>query len=407
MKQDECTIVATNPVERWSPMIGHITGNLIRTNVDLKTVGTLSEDHQTITWDDNVSTVWSVMKARPKEEGLETVRTMLQFAIETEQSVIQPYLSALYSIHPGSNANAFSMLHGVVVEEMLHMTTAANVLNAIGGHPEMNTQSFVPVYPMKLPFVNMSMNLKPFTPSQMDMFRRVEEATWGPENEYRVNTVAVYYFRIGMHLEALVKAYGENAIYTGNPALQVDVGSSRGVAPGIYNHTSAMKFLTGIYTQGEGTKDELFETSLYTGQSELSHYYRFNELNKDRCYANNTKDLEHPTGSSLGIDWSAVYKFKTNPKTADFAKYPVIHKQMQEFNSCYTHLLAGLHDVFNGHPDGFWQRVDEMMTVGELAKTLMATPHPEHADMTVGPAWEWINISSNEAPKCPSRVSLV
>lgn len=210
-----------------------------------------------------------------------------------------------------------------------------------------------------------------------------------------------------MHLEALVKAYGESAIYTGSPALQVDVSSSRGVVPGIYNHTSAMTFLTGVYTQGEGVKDSLFETSPYTGQSELSHYYRFNELNKDRCYADNSTNLEHPTGSSLGINWSAVYKFKPNPKTADFAKYADIHKKMQEFNSCYTHLLAGLHDVFNGNPQGFWQHVSDMMTIGELAKTLMSIPHPVLAEMTVGPAWEWINISSNDAPKCPGLVSLV
>merc|ERR1719238_1298717 len=114
---------------------------------------------------------------------------------------------------------------------------------------------------MELPFVNMTLSLAPFSHDQMDKFRQVEEATWGPDNEYRINTVGVYYFRIGMHLESLVKAYGEKAVYTGNPSLQVNASSSRGVVRGTYNHTDALKFLTGIYMQGEGSKGSIFERS--------------------------------------------------------------------------------------------------------------------------------------------------
>lgn len=273
----------------------------------------------------------------------------------------------------------------------------------------MNTQSFVPTYPMKLPFVNMSLSLTPFTPEQMDMFRHVEEATWGPDNMYRIDTVGVYYFRIGMHLEALVKAYGESNVYVGDPALQVSAGSSRGVAVGVHNHTDAMKFLTGIYTQGEGSKGSLFETSPYNGRSELPHYYRFNELRKNRYYnvSDNSTHLEDPTGSTLGIDWNAVYKFKANPKANDLIKHADIYRKMLEFNSCYTRVLAGLHDVFNGNPQNFGQQISNMMIIGRLAKNLMAIPSPDHDGMTVGPSWEWINVSSDEAPECPGLVSFV
>lgn len=387
--KDDCTIVATNPVERWSPHLGRISGRqLFMWDI----IGTLSENGTAISWNDSVRTVWTVMEALPLQDGLNVARNMLQFAIETEQSVIQPYVSALYSIHPGTNANASSILHDLVVEEMLHMTTASNVLNAIGGHPSMNTSSFVPVYPMKLPFVNMTVSLKAFTKEQMDVFHQIEEATWGPDNAYRINTVGVYYFRIGMHLESLVKAYGEKAVYSGDPALQVNASSSRGIVKGCYGHDDAMKFLGGVYVQGEGNKGSLFETSPYTGQSELPHYYRFNEIKKNRCYktADNRTHLENPTGDSLGIDWNSVHNFKPDPKSADLANHTDIHKQMLEFNSCYTNLLAGLHDVFNGSPQNFGKEVGNMMTIGQLAKKLMAIPHPEHPGMTVGPPWEWI-----------------
>merc|ERR1712054_306017 len=93
-----------------------------------------------------------------------------------------------------------------------------------------------------------------------------------------------YYFRIGMLLEAMVKAYGEKAIYSGDPALQVSTSSSRGTVQRIRGHVDAMSLLVGVYTQGEGNKHTLFETSPYSGESELPHYYRFNEVMKNRCY---------------------------------------------------------------------------------------------------------------------------
>merc|ERR1712232_135286 len=198
--------------------------------------------------------------------------------------------------------------------------------------------------------------------------------------------------------------YGEKAIYTGSPALQVTAFSSRGVAPGVYNHTDAWKFLTGIYMEGEGFRGSLFEKSPYNGQEEISHYHRFNELRKDRCYvhSDNGTHMEYPTGSSLGINWNAVHKFKPNPRTSHFVNYPHIHKKMVQFNSCYTQLLAGLHDVFNGNPGGLGEQVNNMITIGQMAKHLMTIPHPEHRGLTVGPSWEW----TSEVSECPGHVSL-
>ena len=70
--------------------------------------------------------------------------THLQGAIELEHSTIPPYLTALYSIKKGSNREAAAIIRSVVMEEMLHMTIAANTLNAIGGAPEINTSGFIP-----------------------------------------------------------------------------------------------------------------------------------------------------------------------------------------------------------------------------------------------------------------------
>ena len=65
---------------------------------------------------------------------LEDLRQHLQWAIELEHTTLPPYLCALYSIKPGTNSEAVDVIASVFIEEMLHMTLAANVLNAVGGN---------------------------------------------------------------------------------------------------------------------------------------------------------------------------------------------------------------------------------------------------------------------------------
>src|SRR2546421_835393 len=56
-------------------------------------------------------------------------------AVELEHATIPTYLYALYSLQPGGNLKIQSLVRSVVWEEMLHMSLACNVLNAIGGSP--------------------------------------------------------------------------------------------------------------------------------------------------------------------------------------------------------------------------------------------------------------------------------
>ncbi len=56
-------------------------------------------------------------------------------AIKLEHATIPPYLTALYSIKPDprkSNHDSYNIIRAVAVEEMLHLTLAANLLNAVG-----------------------------------------------------------------------------------------------------------------------------------------------------------------------------------------------------------------------------------------------------------------------------------
>ena len=82
---------------------------------------------------------------------LESLREHLQWAIELEHFTLPPYLCALYSLDAVRNPEASEVVASVLVEEMLHMTLAANLLNAIGGRPRLDTSQMLPVYPRCLP----------------------------------------------------------------------------------------------------------------------------------------------------------------------------------------------------------------------------------------------------------------
>jgi hypothetical protein len=82
---------------------------------------------------------------------LESLREHLQWAIELEHFTLPPYLCALYSIDAVRNPEASEVVASVFIEEMLHMTLAANLLNAVGGRPRLDSPQMLPGCPRCLP----------------------------------------------------------------------------------------------------------------------------------------------------------------------------------------------------------------------------------------------------------------
>jgi len=72
-------------------------------------------------------------------------------AIELEHATIPAYLASYYSIVPKANLEASAIVRSVVIQEMLHMCIAANLLNALGGLPSIDPPQFIPSYPGPLP----------------------------------------------------------------------------------------------------------------------------------------------------------------------------------------------------------------------------------------------------------------
>jgi hypothetical protein len=72
-------------------------------------------------------------------DTIDDLRRHLQWAIELEHATIPPYLCALYSLDPARNPEAAQVVGTVLAEEMIHLALAANLLNAVGGAPKLDT----------------------------------------------------------------------------------------------------------------------------------------------------------------------------------------------------------------------------------------------------------------------------
>ena len=210
---------------------------------------------------------------------VEEVREALQYAIKLEHATIPPYLTALYSLKPGKNDAIGQLIKSIVFQEMQHMTLAANMLNAIGGAPVIDTKDFVPTYPGGLPFhigdrngQNFEVPLKGFSLDVVEnVFMRIEEPD--APIQFPVGTrmfalVEQQFRTIGDFYRAL-RAALKAEWFTGDHARQVT-----GIVSPVHTLADAQQAIDTIVEQGEGTT-----TSPLAGPGTLlAHYYRFAEI---------------------------------------------------------------------------------------------------------------------------------
>ena len=95
-------------------------------------------------------TIQAQLDVSPENRDLNWLQTSLEYAIELEHSTIPPYLCAWWSVKDQTNAVA-QLIHGIVLEEMMHMSLSCNMLTTIGGTPAIDTPDFIPKYPGPLP----------------------------------------------------------------------------------------------------------------------------------------------------------------------------------------------------------------------------------------------------------------
>ncbi|KAL9973993.1 hypothetical protein ACROYT_G020520 [Oculina patagonica] len=82
---------------------------------------------------------------------LDLLRQHLQTALEIEHATIPTYMTALATIKENYNTEVQDIFKQILIQEMLHLALAANLLNAVGGKPVLFSSNFLPLYPTRLP----------------------------------------------------------------------------------------------------------------------------------------------------------------------------------------------------------------------------------------------------------------
>lgn len=318
---------------------------------------------------------------------VEILEKFLKTALQLEHATIPPYLTALYSIHPQTNTAAYNILRVVAVEEMLHLTLVANLMNAIGVRPSLTYAGFVPSYPTPLPDIvkDFDVGLECFSPAAITTFLNIERTTplpdpgtprirksskrmlgvsdtplatcaHDPESEYV--TIGAFYMEIRKGFEYLADTLGEEALFTGDRQKQFTKEyyySGGGEVFPVTCRTSALRAIDLITEQGEG-----YGGGVATDEAEISHFYRFEQLLKGRYYLPNDKPGK-PTGPTLDVDWTAVYPTLSNPTVDAYSGDPALEAAAAGFNQTYAAFLQVIEDSFNGTPKKLMQEAIPMM----------------------------------------------
>lgn len=330
---------------------------------------------------------------------IESLREHLQWAISLEHFTLPPYLCALYSLDAGRNPVATEVLTGVLVEEMLHITLVANLLNAVGGRPRLDNATMLPRYPGPLPHGDRSfeISLFRFGPEAIETFLKIEQPapTGAPPEGDSYETIGQFYEAIKQGFRELSATLGEANLFCGDPTRQVtDQHFERlcGRIIAIDNLATALAALEEIVEQGEGANHQVWEGDsdvFHPDREQLAHYFRFRELKLGRRYRRGDTPRSGPTGDPIAIDWDGVRPMRTNPRTSDHAAGSKIRVAQEEFNRSYCTLLELLEKAFDGAPQMLRAAIGTMYTLKAQAQALMQAP-TEDGLATAGPTFEYV-----------------
>ena len=341
---------------------------------------------------------------------IEKLTEHLEGAVELELLVIPPYMCALYSLHPGSNEEAALILRSILVEEMLHMVLAANVLNAIGGHPlTAPHHGWVPCYPSAIPYhepKEVKVGLQPFGDDAIELLLAIEHPSYPvatppaapPEaavpratrlaREEGYNTIGAFYAAIEEGLQTLNKK-DPDKLFTGQLGYQVGPEhyyASGGRAIVVHDLATALQALDEVVEQGEGEATKPAPGEKFDEDRDLAHYYRVDELRRRRRYLAND-DPGKPTGAEIELDLTAVYPMQPGLVMADLPA--ALRAAATTCNDTYSRLLDQVQAAFNGQPEVLKAAVATMFDLKYAAIDLLRTPLGDGSGMHAGPAFEY------------------
>ncbi|WP_299493055.1 ferritin-like protein [Acaryochloris sp. IP29b_bin.137] len=343
----------------------------------------------------------------------EDLHELLQYAIQLEHATVPPYLTAWYSIKNPSmspNNKAASILRHVVIEEMLHLTIVANVLNSVNGDPKLNYPEFIPKYPDNLPFdigEGVIVNLEPLSKELVERtFLKIEEPENPIEFPSRLNqfsegtldisaegetgfaTIGEFYAAIIMKIQEL-----GDAIFTGDPEKQATSAFfSDSLLFPIHNVETAVQALQIIIKQGEGSTSSPQDDT----DGGLAHYYQFEQIVQGHELVMNpgSENGYSYTGDEIEIDPDEIFDLVINSKASQYKEGSDARNAVDSFNKTYSKLLNDLELAFGGQPQTLDSTISGMFSLSTQARNMMdlqvSTPD---GGKHVAPSFEYMNTN--------------
>jgi hypothetical protein len=327
----------------------------------------------------------ALMNVPPAMRDVQWLAYSLQEAIQLEWSTIPPYLCAYWSVKtdrgvPATTLDISSTLQSIVVEEMLHMSLACNMLVGIGGTPNIYSANFAPKYPGQLPgHVNPNLivglaGLAKDVPGCKDQVYKFVQIEW-PETDPLATLRAPGYHTIGEFYDAVSQVFDRVA-----PAIVPDRQLTNMLMPDlavITNVADAKAKIDLIKRQGEGTACSPFASDgsgRIATAPELAHFYRFGEIHAGFRLA---KDASAPHGWSYsGVplpfpDEHDLYLMAEVP-AAGYAP------ESDDFDRKYTAVLKLLYDAWaQGDGNKLQAAIDSMDNdLTPTALSLLTAGHP-------------------------------
>ena len=331
------------------------------------------------------------------------VRAALQRAIELEHATIPLYLYALYSLKPGRNLDIARVLESVVVEEMLHMVLAANILNSLGGEPEIATPRFVPRYPGRLPGgveQHLIVHLRPFSLDQLEVFIEIEEPR-DPFDHHALAAAQDEPCTIGEFYTLIQGALARTdpSTFISPPRHQVGPDLMYG-AQVVDDAASAARAIEVIVEQGEGTATSPEEVAGFGGVNDFAHFYRFLEVQRGRRLVKaEVVEVGYDfCGEPIDFDPEGVVDLPSDPSANQYPQDSLERRIIERFNATYTALLATLERLVTGRNDrGTFDRCVSLMRSLEGQARAMAAGE-ETGGVPLGPTFEYQAVSPLATP---------
>lgn len=319
------------------------------------------------------------LMAIPEERrDVSWLRRMLQFAIELELSTIPPYLVAMWSIKDISAPTSL-FLFSIVLQEMLHMGIACNLLNAIDGQVCIDSPDTVPQYPCCLPGgvrPGLIIQLQAISKPLIETFMEIERPECGAIGFFQGQT----YPTIGAFYSAILDAFSNLCPSDVTGQRQIELPAFQLYA--IRTIRDAQTAIQLIKEQGEGTSS----SPLYgSSADDKSHYYLFGEI----YYEKSLTEISPGHWSYSGDDRPFPLPHEIYSMAPIPAEGYVESRAFDEKYSAMLHELQSAWQIGGTNSTHLTNAFALMRELGKEARTLMQTEiMPGGA--TFGPAFRLV-----------------